>query len=232
LTGLHGGVGFTWAAGSKPLGISFGKFRYYLSTSWHCNRKTLGSQFFGHETDLQAHVCVCVCVITWDVVTWDSDVNVILVYSKPILKCMLMFIVCFLFGFLAFSRGFFFWIWWKLHWNPFSNSGTICLLALNKFMWPYLQSGYLFWIPFNFLMNFFWFSHVFVNISFAVLMISNEFIMIFLWISCQFLLQVLCISMTSNDFLMNFSWNSYEILMNSLCSSYAVWNFENNVKTA
>ena len=34
--------------------------------------------------------------------------NVILVYSKPFLKCMLMFIVCFTFGFLAFSRGFFF----------------------------------------------------------------------------------------------------------------------------
>ena len=106
----------------------------------------------------------------------------------------------------------FFWIWWKLHWHPFSNSGAICLLASNKFMWPYLQSGYLLWIPFDFLMNFFWVSFDFLMFSWTFLLQFLWFLMNLLWISFEFHVNSFCRSyafpMISIYFLMNFSWNS------------------------
>lgn len=128
----------------------------------------------------------------------------------------------FLVWFLSILQRIFFWIWWKLHWNPFSNSGTICLLALNKFMWPYLQSGYLFWIPFNFLMNFFWVSFDFLMFSWTYLLQFLWFLMNLLWFSFEFHVNSFCRSYAFPWLPMIFLWISHEILMKFLWIPYAV----------
>ena len=140
--------GFTWAAGSKPLGLSCGKFRF--SWSLVCAKKKGLLPLFEEKRwpcDEPLLIFDEICMALW--------INVLQLLCTLYAVLCMKNMVCLIFKMYRFSCC-------CCGWSPFA-----CM-----FQEYYLRSGYrghkvsfwFFWIPGRFLMGFFWNPFAFVEI--------------------------------------------------------------------